>query len=131
MAEIVRGGILAVPKGQMEAALSIGMRRDEALLRIILPQTLRVIIPPTGNQLTLLLKATSLVSVIGGGDLLTRAQFIYGATYEVIPLLLVACIWYLVLVTALSIGQYYLERWLDRDRVRRGSAGRNSPAPAT
>jgi polar amino acid transport system permease protein len=115
MAEIIRGGIISVPRGQMEAALSIGMRRDDALRRIVLPQTIRVIIPPTGNQFITLLKGSSLVSVIGGGDLLTRAQFIYGATYQVIPLLVVACLWYLALVSVASVGQYLLERKFDPD----------------
>lgn len=113
MAEIIRGGIIAVPPGQMEAALSMGMKRDDALRRIVLPQTIRVIIPPTGNQFITLLKGSSLVSVIGGGDLLTRAQFIYGATYQVIPLLVVACLWYLALVSVASAGQYLLERRFD------------------
>lgn len=125
MAEIIRGGIIAVPPGQMEAALSMGMKRDEALRRIVLPQTIRVIIPPTGNQFITLLKGSSLVSVIGGGDLLTRAQFIYGATYQVIPLLVVACLWYLALVSVASAGQYLLERKFDpnpapRLRIRLG-----------
>ncbi|GAY10877.1 amino acid ABC transporter permease protein [Pseudonocardia sp. N23] len=113
MAEVVRAGILSVPRGQTEAALSIGMRRNEALRRIVVPQTIRVIIPPTGNQFITLIKGSSLVAVIGGGDLLTRAQFIYGQTYEVIPLLIVACIWYLLIVSVASIGQYFLERRFD------------------
>ena len=74
MAEIVRAGIVAVPRGQFDAALSIGLTRREAMRRIVLPQTLRVVIPPTGNQFIGLLKASALVSVIGGNDLLTRSQ---------------------------------------------------------
>lgn len=113
MAEIFRGGVLSVPKGQWDAALSMGLTRNQVLRRVILPQTVRVIIPPTGNQFITLLKGSSLVAVIGGGDLLTRAQFIYGATYEVIPLLIVVCIWYLALVSLASLGQYALERRFD------------------
>lgn len=116
MAEIIRGGILSIPKGQLEAAMSIGMSRQRAFRKIVLPQTIRVIIPPTGNQFIGLLKASSLVSAIGGGDLLTRAQLIYAANFRVVPLLVVACVWYLILVTIASIGQYYLERAVDHDR---------------
>lgn len=110
MAEIFRGGILSVPRGQWDAALSMGLTRAQVLRRVVLPQAIRVIIPPTGNQFITLLKGSSLVAVIGGGDLLTRAQFIYGATYEVVPLLIVVCIWYLILVSFASLGQYALER---------------------
>lgn len=118
MAEIIRGGILSIPKGQLEAAMSIGMPRERAFRKIVLPQTVRVIIPPTGNQFIGLLKASSLVSAIGGGDLLTRAQLIYAANFRVVPLLVVACVWYLILVTIASVGQYYLERAVDHDRDR-------------
>jgi len=107
--EIVRAGILSVPRGQMDAALSIGMERGSAMRRIVLPQTLRVIIPPTGNQFIGLLKASSLVSAIGGGDLLTRVEYIYGENYLVIPLLTVATIWYVAMVAVASAFQYVLE----------------------
>ncbi|WP_300458076.1 amino acid ABC transporter permease [Desulfobacula sp.] len=115
MAEIVRGGLYSVGKGQMEAALSIGMTRGKAQQRIILPQIIRVIIPPTGNQLITMLKASSLVAVIGGGDLLTRTQSLYSQNYEVMALLIIASFWYLFLVSIASIGQYYLERSLAQD----------------
>jgi polar amino acid transport system permease protein len=117
MAEIVRAGIVAVPRGQLDAALSIGLTRREAMRRIVLPQTLRVVIPPTGNQFIGLLKASALVSVIGGDDLLTRAQQIYSVNFEIVGLLIVASIWYLVLTTVATIGQHYLERSLDRERL--------------
>ncbi len=117
MAEIVRAGIVAVPQGQVDAALSVGLTRRQAMRRVVLPQTLRVVIPPTGNQFIGMLKASALVSVIGGSDLLTRAQQIYSVNFEVVALLIVASIWYLVLTTIATIGQYYLERWLDRDRL--------------
>ena len=114
MAEVVRGGILAVPGGQTEAALSVGMTPGAALWRIVLPQALRVIVPPVGNQFIMLLKASAMVSVIGGGDLLTAAQNIYSLNYEVIALLIVASIWYLAIVSVSSVGQFFLERRLAR-----------------
>lgn len=119
MAEVIRGGLLAVPRGQTEAAIGLGMRRRQAMITIIMPQAIRVIVPATGNIFILLLKATSLVAVIGGGDLLTMAQRIYGANFQVIPLLLVVCFWYLVLVFVASAVQRLLE-----DRMERGVAGR-------
>ncbi len=109
MAEIVRAGILSVPRGQMDAALSIGMERGDAMRRIVLPQSLRVIIPPTGNQFIGLLKASSLVSAIGGGDLLTRVEYIYGENFLIIPLLIVATIWYVAMVAVASVIQYFIE----------------------
>jgi|SRR5690348_12561507 polar amino acid transport system permease protein len=112
MAEIVRAGILSVPQGQMDAALSIGMERGSAMRRIILPQTLRVIIPPTGNQFIGLLKASSLVSAIGGGDLLTRIEYLYGQNFLVIPMLIVATIWYVAMVAVASIIQHFIESGL-------------------
>jgi polar amino acid transport system permease protein len=117
MAEIIRAGIVAVPRGQVDAALSVGLTRRQAMRRIVLPQTLRVVIPPTGNQFIGLLKASALVSVIGGDDLLTRSQQIYSVNFEVVALLIVASIWYLVLTTVFTVGQYYLEQWLDRERL--------------
>jgi polar amino acid transport system permease protein len=114
MAEIVRGGVLAVPPGQLEAAQSVGMTRWQAIRTIVYPQAVRVIIPPTGNQFIMLLKASSMVAVIGGGDLLTRAQQIYGQNFKVIPLLLVVSFWYLVLVGIASFGQSLLEKRLAR-----------------
>ncbi|WP_115787106.1 amino acid ABC transporter permease [Arthrobacter silvisoli] len=110
MAEIIRGGIISVPAGQTDAGVSIGLTRNQALARIVLPQSIRVIIPPTGNQFIGMLKATSLVSVIGGSDLLTRVQLIYGQNFKILPLLIVAVLWYLILVTVAGIGQHFLER---------------------
>ncbi len=115
MAEIIRGGIISVNKGQTEAGLSIGLTRGQALRRIVLPQTIRVIIPPTGNQFIGLLKASSLVSAIGGSDLLTQTQLIYGQNFKIVPLLIVATVWYLILVSVASIGQYFLERKFNPD----------------
>ena len=114
MAEIIRAGILAVDRGQVDASLALGMTRGLAMRRIILPQALRVILPPAGNQFISLLKATSLVSVIAGGDLLTAAQNIASANLHTIELMLVATFWYLVLTTITSIGQHVAERRLGR-----------------
>jgi polar amino acid transport system permease protein len=110
MAEIVRAGILSVSVGQKEAALSTGMTEARAMWRIILPQAMRIIIPPTGNQSINLMKATSLVAFISGGDLLSNVTEIYSVNFAVIPLLVVASLWYLALVTVATIGQTYLER---------------------
>lgn len=123
MAEIIRGGILSVPRGQRDAGLSIGLEPNRVMRRIVLPQTLRVIIPPTGNQFIGLLKASSLVSVIGGGDLLTRVEIIYGRNFLVIPLLIVATAWYIALVTVASVVQFAIENRLDPDR-HGGPSGR-------
>ena len=114
MAEVVRAGILAVDRGQYDAALALGMSRRLAMRRIILPQALRVIVPPAGNQFISLLKATSLVSVIAGGDLLTAAENIASANLHTIELMLVATFWYLVLTTITSVAQHFAERRLAR-----------------
>ena len=123
MAEIVRGGILAVDAGQTEAAQALGMSHLSTLRRIVLPQAMRVIIPPTGNELIGMLKNTSLVSVIALSELLFTAQSVYMRTYQVIPLLLVVVMWYLIIVTVLSIGQYYLEKRFGRGHQAAGSGG--------
>jgi len=114
MAEIVRAGILSVERGQLDAALALGMSRGLAMRRIVLPQALRVIVPPAGNQFISLLKATSLVSVIAGGDLLTAAENISSASLKTIELLTVATFWYLTITTLASLGQAYIERRLAR-----------------
>ena len=108
--EIIRAGFLSVPDGQREAAQSLGMKNGLTMRAIVVPQAIRVIIPPTGNQFIGLLKASSLVSVIGGGDLLTRTQQIYGSNFKVMPLLFVASFWYLVVVTIATFGQHFLEK---------------------
>jgi polar amino acid transport system permease protein len=120
MAEIVRAGIISVDEGQTEAAKSLGMTRLLTMRRIVLPQAMRVIIPPTGNETISMLKTTSLVSAIALAppELLGAAQNIYDRTYEVIPLLIVASIWYLLLTTILTVGQYYLERHYARGAAR-------------
>jgi polar amino acid transport system permease protein len=114
MAEVVRAGILSVDEGQTDAAHALGMTRLQTMRRIVLPQAMRVIIPPTGNETISMLKTSSLVSVIAVSELLYSVQLIYAVNYKQIPLLLVACIWYLIFTSVLSIGQYYLERHYGR-----------------
>jgi polar amino acid transport system permease protein len=118
MAEIVRAGIISVEEGQTEAAQSLGMTRLQTMRRIVLPQAMRVIVPPTGNETISMLKTTSLVSVIAVTDLLYSVQLIYAVNYRTIPLLIVASIWYLIVTTILSFGQYYLERYFGRGAAR-------------
>ncbi len=118
MSEIVRAGILSVDEGQTEAACALGMRRPLIMRRVVLPQAMRVIIPPTGNETISMLKTTSLISVTAGFELLVSVQRIYNATYQIIPLLMVASIWYLVMTSILTVGQYYLERHFARGSVR-------------
>jgi polar amino acid transport system permease protein len=118
MAEIVRAGILSVDEGQGEAAQSLGMTRLQTMRRIVLPQAMRVIVPPTGNETISMLKTTSLVSVVAYTELLYSAQLIYSVNYQQIPLLIVVSIWYLVVTTILSIGQYFLERRFGRGSSR-------------
>jgi polar amino acid transport system permease protein len=114
MAEIVRAGIISVEEGQAEAAQSLGMTRLQTMRRIVLPQAMRVIIPPTGNETISMLKTTSLVSFIATTDLLYSVQLIYAANYRTIPLLFVASLWYLLVTTVLSVGQFYVERHFGR-----------------
>jgi polar amino acid transport system permease protein len=118
MAEIVRAGIISVDEGQTEAAQSLGMTRLQTMRRIVLPQAMRVIIPPTGNETISMLKTSSLASVIAVTELLYTVQLIYAVNYETIPLLLVASIWYLIVTTVLSVGQYYVERHYGRGATR-------------
>jgi polar amino acid transport system permease protein len=124
MAEVVRGGILSVDHGQYEAAAALGMSRGRTMRRIVLPQAMRVIIPPTGNETITMLKTTSLVLVVGAGDLLSRTAAIGARDFTTIEMLFVASFWYVVLTSVSSYGQYHLER-----RFARGIAG--APAPRT
>lgn len=120
-AEIVRGGVLAVEHGQTEAAQALGLSRGRTFRRIVLPQAMPAIIPASGNLLIGMLKATSIVSVIAVTDLLYSAQLIYNENYLIMPLLLVASIWYIILTTVLSVGQYYVEQHYARGTHRRRS----------
>ncbi|MCK7623205.1 amino acid ABC transporter permease [Streptomyces sp. RS10V-4] len=117
-AEVVRAGILSVGAGQVEAAQALGLGAGRRLRRIVLPQAMRAILPPAGNMLIGTLKGTSIVSVIAVQDLLYSVQLVYHRTYQVIPLLLVATLWYVLVTSVLGVGQHYLER-----RYARGTAG--------
>ncbi|MFB4296997.1 amino acid ABC transporter permease [Actinomadura sp. NTSP31] len=123
MAEIVRAGILSVDEGQQEAASALGMSRAQTMRRIVLPQAMRVIVPPTGNEAISMLKNTSLVAAVPYSELTFTAQTIYASTYKIIPMLVMACLWYLLISSVMMIGQYYLERHYSRG-TSRGEASR-------
>ena len=122
-AEIVRGGISAVDRGQTEAAYSLGYPPGLTMRRIVLPQAMRVVVPPMGNEVITMLKTTALVSVIAGQDLMTNLQRVYSQNFKVIPLLVVASIWYLALTSVLSVPQGWLERRYMRADARAPAAG--------
>ncbi|MEV5101669.1 amino acid ABC transporter permease [Streptomyces massasporeus] len=123
-AEIVRGGVIAVDPGQLEAAAALGIPRLRQIRRIVLPQAMRAILPTAGNEIIGLLKGTSVVYVMSIGELFYQVQVIYGRNGRVIPLLLVATAWYVVLTSLLSIAQYYVER-----RYARGADRTPPPTP--
>jgi polar amino acid transport system permease protein len=110
MAEIVRAGLLSIGTGQHEAAKALGLDGTRTLRYIVLPQAAKVLLPPMGNELISMLKASAIVTVIGGGDLLTVALGISGVNFRTIELLIVATIWYLLVISVLSVGQYFLEK---------------------
>jgi polar amino acid transport system permease protein len=110
MAEIVRAGIISVPEGQSEAAASLGMSRMQIMRRIVLPQAMRVILPPTGNEFISMLKNTSLASTIAFAEIYFVTQDIASVNFDVPQLLIVGSIWYLALTSVAYIGQYFLER---------------------
>lgn len=118
MSEIVRAGIVSVDEGQTEAALSQGMSRLATLRLIVIPQAMRVIIPPTGNETISMLKTSSLASVIPVSELTFQVQEIANANYKPIPLYIVASIWYLIVTSVMMVGQYYIERYYGRGSVR-------------
>ncbi|WP_062992989.1 amino acid ABC transporter permease [Nocardia anaemiae] len=118
MAEIIRGGFSSVAKGQIEAADSLGMSSAMKMRKVIIPQAMPSIIPATGNQVIGMFKETSLVSVLGVAELLQSAQLIYARTYETIPLLIVASLWYLVMTLVLSYPQSQLEKRYSRSASR-------------
>ncbi len=114
MAEIVRAGIGSVDRGQTEAAQALGMKPWLTYRRVVLPQAARLIVPPTANEVISMLKLTSLALVIGLPELTTTVQLIYGRTFQQVPLLIVASIWYLVLTTILTVIQSRIERRMSR-----------------
>ncbi len=121
--EVVRGGLLSVDGGQYEAARAIGMGQLLMLRRIVLPQAMRVILPPIGNEVIGMVKTTSLASVIQYSEILHNAQIIYFANTRVLELLLVASFWYLATVSILSVVQMYIERYFARGTKRLKATG--------
>lgn len=115
---MVRGGILSVDSGQTEAAQALGLSRRRTLRRIVVPQAMRSIVPTAGNMLIGTLKGTSIVSVLAVHDLLYSVQLIYNQTYQIIPLLMVATLWYVAVTTMLGVGQFYVERHYARGDSR-------------
>lgn len=119
MAEIVRSGISSVPEGQKEASKALGMSWWMTMRRTVLPQAMRIIIPPTGNEFISLLKTSSLVVAIPyTHEIFGRATDISAALFQPIPLLMVAASWYLVITSLLMVGQYFLERHFERGATR-------------
>lgn len=119
MAEIVRSGIQAVPEGQMEASKALGMGWSLTMRRTVLPQAMRIIIPPTGNELISMLKTTSLVVAVPYSlELYGRSMDIAYSLFEPVPMLLVAATWYLVITSVLMVGQYYLEKHFEKGSTR-------------
>ncbi|MGB4779379.1 amino acid ABC transporter permease [Microbacterium sp.] len=117
-AEIIRGGLLSVDQGQTEASAALGLPPSRRLGRIILPQAARTIIPNASNEIIGLVKGTSVLFIIAVPELFYAVQVIYNRNSRVIPLLLVAVVWYTIITTILSIGQYYIERYYARGSVR-------------
>jgi polar amino acid transport system permease protein len=132
MAEIVRAGILAVDHGQTEAAQSLGMTRGLTMRRVVLPQAMRVIVPPTGNETIAMLKDTSLVLAVPVSDeLFFQLQAVGTRTFRIFPMLIAACLWYLALSSVLMVGQHFLERRFSRGFGTRSTARREPPAATT
>jgi polar amino acid transport system permease protein len=128
MAEIVRAGIQSVDPGQQEAAQACGMGRGVTLRRIVLPQAMRVIVPPTGNETIAMLKDTSLLAFVPvTNELFFQLQAIGARTFQVFPMLVAACLWYLAMTSVLMVGQYFLERYFSRGV---GTGGRQARAKA-
>uniref|UniRef100_UPI0018F6BE71 amino acid ABC transporter permease n=2 Tax=Streptomyces triticirhizae TaxID=2483353 RepID=UPI0018F6BE71 len=123
-AEIVRGGIIAVDSGQREAAAALGLPKARQLRRIVLPQAMRGILPNAANEIISLFKGTSIVSVMALGELFYQVQVIYGRNGRVVPLLMVATVWYIVLTTVLTVVQHAVER-----RFARGAEREPTPGP--
>nr|WP_312863399.1 amino acid ABC transporter permease [Spinactinospora alkalitolerans] len=129
MAEIVRAGLQSVDKGQTEAAQALGMNRSKVLRRITLPQALRVIVPPTGNETVAMLKDTALVAFVPvTSELFFQLSAIGARTFQLFPMLVAACLWYLAITSLFMIGQYFLERTFTKGD-RKTQAGLNVLQP--
>lgn len=118
MGEVIRSGLRSVDQGQREAATALGLGPGHTMLKVVLPQAMRVILPPAGSQFVTMIKMTSLVSVIAGGDLLTEAQNIAATNLRTLELLVIASLWYLLITGIASIGQSILEHRLERGQRR-------------
>ncbi|WP_089298880.1 amino acid ABC transporter permease [Actinoplanes regularis] len=116
--EIIRSGLLSVDQGQHEAAAALGLPRRRQFFRIVLPQAMRAILPNAANLLVNLLKSTSIVYVLAIGELFYQVQVVYGRNGRVVPLLMVATVWYVILTALLSVLQYYVERYFARGALR-------------
>lgn len=114
MAEIIRAGLLSVDPGQTEASKALGHRPWQTFRVVVLPQAMKSIVPPTGNQVIGMLKYTSLASVVALHELMHSVELIYSRTFETVPMLIVAALWYLIMVSVLSIFQFYIERHYSR-----------------
>ena len=124
MAEIVRAGITSIDPGQTEAAQALGMSRLLTLRRIVLPQAMRVIVPPTGNETIAMLKDTALVAFVPvTNELFFQLQAIGNRTFQVFPMLVAACIWYLAMTSVLMVVQHFVERRFSRGVAGAGGAG--------
>jgi polar amino acid transport system permease protein len=131
MSETVRAGIQSIHHGQTEAAHALGLTKVQTLFHILLPQAMRVIVPPAANEVISMLKYSSMVSVIAVPELLYSAQIIYARTFETIPLLVVASLWYLIVTTILTIAQHYIEKHFAKGvRVNSRARSRNADADA-
>lgn len=117
MGEIIRAGLLSVDTNQKETAQAFGMSQIQIMFRILIPQAMKAIIPPTGNQVISMVKATAMVSIIAMDDLLYYVQAIYNTTFQIIPLLIVAVLWYLIITSILSVLQWVLERHFRKDQL--------------
>jgi polar amino acid transport system permease protein len=132
MAEIVRAGIKAVDPGQQEAAHALGMARGTTLRRIVLPQAMRVIVPPTGNETIAMLKDTALLAFVPvTNELFFQLQAIGARTFRPFPMLVAACLWYLAMTSVLMVGQYFLERYFSRGFGTGGGGAHVRAQPAT
>ncbi|GAA1083630.1 MAG: amino acid ABC transporter permease [Nocardiopsis sp. BM-2018] len=115
MAEIIRAGLQSVNKGQTEAAQALGMSRSKIMRRITLPQAMRVVIPPTGNETIAMLKDTALLAYVPVTiELFYQLQAVGTRTYQIFPMLVAACLWYLAITSVLMVGQYFIERRFSR-----------------
>ena len=114
MSEIVRAGLLSVDPGQTDASRALGHSPAQTFRVVVLPQAMRAIVPPTGNQVIGMLKYTSIASVVALPELMQSVENIYSRTFETIPLLIVAALWYLAMVSLLSIAQHFIERHYGR-----------------